>query len=54
MQWVVETLNSTVDEELGALPADMRARFMRVAGLIEVNGLQFVREPHVKHVEGPI
>lgn len=54
MAWVVETLNATVDEELAALPADMRARFVRIAQLIETNGLPHIREPHVKHVQGPI
>lgn len=54
MAWTVETLNATVDAELEALPADMRARFVRVAELIETVGLPSVREPHVKHVRGPI
>ena len=54
MAWSVETLNRTVDAELEALPADMRARFIRVAELIEAMGLPQVREPHVKHVRGPI
>lgn len=48
MGWIVETLNRTVDEELGALPADMRARFARIAKLIEGVGLTQVGEPHVK------
>lgn len=52
--WTVETLNDTVDGELGALPADMRARFMRIAELIEVAGLARVHEPHVKHLRGPV
>lgn len=42
MNWTVETLNETVDEELNALPADMRARFSRVAFLIESVGLEKV------------
>jgi phage-related protein len=54
MAWVVETLNATVDEELAALPADMRARFVRIAELIEAVGLPNVREPHVKHLTGPL
>jgi phage-related protein len=54
MSWIVETLDSTVDEELDALPADMRARFMRIALLIESVGLEQVREPHVKHLQGPL
>jgi phage-related protein len=54
MAWTVETLNETVDAELAALPVDMRARFVRVAELIEAMGLTSVREPHVKHVRGPL
>ena len=54
MAWSVETLNSAVDEELEALPADMRARFAHIAFLIEEFGLDQVKEPHVKHVRGPL
>ena len=54
MAWSVETLNETVDAELSALPPDMRARYVRIAELIEAVGLPNVREPHVKHVRGPI
>jgi hypothetical protein len=32
----------------------MRARFSGVALLIETHGLERMREPYVKHVEGPI
>ena len=34
MNWSVETLNETVDAELAALPADMRARFIWIGNLI--------------------
>ena len=54
MAWTVETLNETVDAELAALPVDMRARFVRIAELIEAMGLTSVREPHVKHLRGPL
>ena len=54
MAWSVETLDETVDAELSALPSDMRARFVRIAELIEAVGLPQVREPHVKHVRGPV
>jgi phage-related protein len=49
---VVELLDNRVRAELKALPADMRARFRRIVELIQGHGLQQVREPHVKHVEG--
>jgi len=54
MRWIVETLNETVNAEVEALPEDMRARLARIARLIEDNGLEFVGEPHVKHVTGPL
>jgi phage-related protein len=54
MTWSVETLNDTVDEELAALPEDMRARFVRIAELIAAVGLPQVGEPHVKHIQGAI
>jgi phage-related protein len=54
MSWIVETLNTIVDEELAALPADMRARFIRIAFLIESMGLERMREPHINHLEGPL
>ena len=50
MPWSVETLNETVDAELAELPADMRARLVRIAELIESLGLPNVKEPHVRHV----
>ena len=31
MAWTVETLNETVDAELGELPADMRARLWEIS-----------------------
>ena len=50
MNWTVETLDATVDEEVTALPADMRARLSRIAALIEASGSERVREPYVKHL----
>ncbi|MGH2608433.1 MAG: type II toxin-antitoxin system RelE/ParE family toxin [Tepidiformaceae bacterium] len=52
MRWTVETLDETIDAELESLPDDMRARLARISALIEDHGLERVREPHVKHVEG--
>lgn len=54
MAWTVETLNAAVDAELEALPAEMRARFTRIAGLIETLGLEKVGKPHVEHLQGPL
>lgn len=52
MAWSVETLNPTVDAELTALPADVRARLTRITNLIAAVGLEHVHEPHIKHLEG--
>ena len=54
MEWTVETLNKAVDGELRALPADMRARFARICGLIAAVGLERVGAPHVRHLTGPL
>ena len=54
MEWSVETLNETVDDELGALPADMRARFVRISELVAAVGLDRVGAPHVRHLTGPL
>ena len=48
MQWRVEVLNETVQAEIEALPADVRARLARIVDLIETLGLHKVREPHIK------
>jgi phage-related protein len=54
MLWTVETLNAVVDAELEALPEDMQSHFVYISRLIEEFGLEKVREPHVKHLQGPL
>ena len=54
MVWTVETLNESVDQELQALPADMRARLVRICELIAAVGLERVGAPHVRHLTGPL
>ncbi len=54
MAWRVRTLNATVDGELDALLADMRARFVRIARLIATIGLERVGMPHVRHLTGQL
>lgn len=51
MAWVVTVLPAAV-AELEALPEDMRARFQHIVQLIQAHGLERVREPYVKHLEG--
>jgi len=52
--WRVEVLNDTVAAEIRALPGDLHARFLRISLLIEQAGLETMREPQVKHLEGKI
>lgn len=54
MTRIVETLNEAVDAELEALPADQLAKFIHIGQLIQSLGLERVREPHVKHLEGSL
>ena len=53
-KWSVETLNERVDEELTALPLDMRGRFVRVSFLIEEFGPFNVGMPHIKGLDGKL
>ena len=52
MNWTVETLNETVDNELRALPAEVRAHFVRICELVAAVGLDRMGAPHVKHLTG--
>jgi len=54
MRWQVEILNETVAGEIAALPPDMQARFVRLGERIAQAGLESLREPHVKHLEGKL
>jgi phage-related protein len=52
--WRVEILDETVAAEIADLPADMQARFIRLAERIASAGLESLSEPHVKHLEGKL
>lgn len=54
MHWTVHALNAEVEAEIKALPADMQARYLRLADLIEAHGLDRIGAPHVKHLEGKL
>jgi phage-related protein len=51
MPWTVEALNASVAEEIAALPVDMRARLVRLTGLIEQIGFEALPRDSVKHLE---
>jgi phage-related protein len=54
MRWSVGFLNEEVKEALDALPPDLRASFQRIVELIQAHGLERMREPYLKHLEGPL
>jgi len=54
VQWSVVLLDEGVKAALDALAPDIRARFARIVELIQAHGLERVREPYVKHLEGPV
>lgn len=54
MRWTVLFVDAGVRGALDALPRDIRANFERIVGLIEEFGLERVREPYVKHLDGPL
>ena len=54
MEWTVSIVNETAADELRALSADLRAKFERIVALIQAKGLEQVREPYIKHLEGKL
>lgn len=54
MAWTVEFLDEDVQAVLEAMPIDIRAAFQRIVELIAAHGLERMREPYVKHLEGSV
>ncbi len=54
MRWTVETLDENVDAEIEALPSRLQARLIRLMEMVESIGLEQLREPHAKHLEGKL
>ena len=52
--WSVEYLDDRAKAEVDALPVDMRASFERIVGMIVAHGLERMRAPYVKHLEGKL
>jgi hypothetical protein len=40
MAWIVELLDTRARDELEVLPADMKARFRKIAELIQTHGFE--------------
>ena len=53
MDWTVETV-SAVDAEIAALPVALRARLLRLLETVESVGLEALRAPHVRHLDGKL
>lgn len=51
--WTVK-IHALAEPELRALPADMRARFLHIAELLETFGPQQVGMPHIRPLEGKL
>ncbi len=51
--WQVEFLDDDVRVALDAMPEDIGAAFLRITDMIENYGLERMREPYVKHLQGP-
>jgi phage-related protein len=54
MQWSVGFLDEETKAALDTLPLDIRASFQRIVELIQAHGLDRIREPYLKHLEGPL
>ncbi len=54
MSWRVEYLDEDVKAALDAMPDDIRASFRRIVEMIGSHGLERMREPYVKHLQGPV
>jgi len=54
MPWQVAFLDEEARAALDTFPLDIRASFQRIVELIQAHGLERVREPYVKHLEGPL
>ena len=53
MDWTVETVPA-VDAEIAALPVALRARLLRLLETVENVGLETLRAPHVRHLDGKL
>ena len=53
MEWTVETL-AAVDAEIEVPPVVLRVRLVRLLETVENVGLEALRAPHVRHLEGKL
>lgn len=53
MPWTVETA-AAADAEIEALPVKLQARLIRLLETVENLGLEALREPHARHLDGKL
>ena len=53
MRWSVETV-AAADSEIAALPVALRARLVRLLETVANVGLEALRAPHVRHLDGKL
>ena len=53
MDWAVEIV-SAAETEIEALPMALRARLVRLLEMVENVGLDTLRAPHVRHLDGKL
>ena len=46
--WQIKPVNKNVDKEINKLPIDLQAKFLRIAKLIEDDGVFGIAKPYVK------
>lgn len=51
MLWTVVTASEAVADEIAALPQDLRAKLLRLVGVIQNDGLDALPHHAVKHLE---
>lgn len=52
--WTVRYISEAAQDEVEALPSELREKFDRLRDRIEASGLDRLREPHARHVEGKL
>lgn len=52
--WSVEYVNPLAKAEVDDLPRELRASFERVTAMIRSHGLERMREPYAKHLDGKL
>lgn len=53
MKWTIEIV-SAASTEIDALPIKLRARLARLLAVVEKVGLEKLRTPHARHLEGKL